>query len=370
MGGALIGSFGRSELGTEVVTIGRAPTNKLTISDGQVSGRHAEVRPEGAGYVLVDVGSTNGTLLNGVKIPAQAPQPLRGGDVITIGSFQITVELAIGELPATIRATPAGEGAYAPTERVATPPGGGGGGGGYAGTAYVPPPPPPPDFAPFPPGGAGFPPAPAPYPESVNQYAGSGPGGAAPYYPDPFASAAPPPPYAPPAPGYAPPYAGPPGVALGAPAGTPANSRKLLLIVGGILAAVIILGGIVGIVSYANSHSPAGVTKSYYSDIQDQKYGDAYQFLTGTLQAGFDQQARQLQLSNGQELFTRLFSCWDTEYGNVTAFSTRELSNDDTNALVRVDVTRSQAGQYSDQVKLQKISGDWKVADFGLLQCK
>lgn len=358
MGGALTGSFGRYELGTEVVTIGRAPTNKVTISDGQVSGRHAEVRPEGAGYVLVDVGSTNGTLLNGTKIPAQAPQPLRNGDVVSIGSFQINVELAAGELPATIRATPPNEGAYAPTERAGAPPAEG---GAYPGTAYVPPPPPT-AYVP--------PPPPPPPPESFGQYGGSGPGGSTPYYPDPYASAAAPPPYPPPAPAYAPPYGGPPGVALGAPVGAPARNRKLLLIGGGILAAVIIIVGILGIVGYASSHSASGVAKSYYSAIQNQQYGDAYQFLTGTLQAGFDRQARQLQFSNGQELFTRLFSCWDSEYGNVTTFTTKELSNDDTNALVRVDVNRSAVGPYSDQVKLQKIDGSWKVADFGLLQCK
>jgi hypothetical protein len=143
-----------------------------------------------------------------------------------------------------------------------------------------------------------------------------------------------------------------------------------MLIVGGILAAVIIIVGIVGIIGYANAHSASGVANTYYTNIQDQKYGDAYQMLTGTLQGGLDQQARQLNLSNGQELFTRLFACWDTEYGNVTAFTVKELSNDDTNAIERVDVTRSQVGNYTDQVKLQKIGGDWKVADFQLLDCK
>ncbi len=359
MGGALTGSFGRCELGTEVITIGRAPSNKVTISDGQVSGRHAEVRPEGAGYVLVDVGSTNGTLLNGAKIPPQAPQPLRDGDMINIGSFQINVELAARELPATIRATPPNEGAYAPTERAAAPPAAG---GAYVGTAYVPPPPPPTAYVP--------PPPPPPPPENFGQYSGSGPGGSTPYYPDPYASAAPPPPYPPPAPAYAPPYGGPPGVALGVPAGAPANNRKLLLIVGGILAAVIIIGGILGIVSYANSHSPAGVTGSYYSDLQNQKYGDAYQFLSGSFQAQLDQAARSVGLSGGEELYTRLLSCWDSKYGDVTSYSTKELSSDDSHAIVRVDAVRSQAGSYIDTIKLDKIGGDWKISDFRDLGCQ
>jgi hypothetical protein len=367
MGGTLTGSFGRCELGTEVVTIGRAATNKLTISDGQVSGRHAEVRPEGTSYVLVDVGSTNGTLLNGIKIPPQAPQPLRGGDVISIGGFQIKVELAAGELPATIRATPPNEGAYAPTERVGAPPAGG---GAYAGTAYVPPPPPPPDFPPLAAGSPALPPSPPPYPENFSQYAGSGPGGAAPYYPDPYAAAAPPPAYAPPAPAYAPPYAVPAGVAPGVPASAAPNSRKTLLIVGGILAAVILIGGIFGIVNYAHSHSPAGVTSSYYSALQDQKYGDAYQFLTGTFQLQLDQAARSIGLSGGQELYTRLLSCWDSRYGDVTSYTTKELSSDESHAIVRVDAARSRAGSYIDTVKLDKVSGAWKIADFTDLGCQ
>src|SRR5690348_3224202 len=113
MGGAVIGPFGRYELGAEVVTIGRAPTNKVVINDGQASGRHAEIRPEGTGYVLVDLGSTNGTTLNGHRLQAQVPQALRGGDVITIGAASISVELAA--LLPTERAGPPAQGAYAPT---------------------------------------------------------------------------------------------------------------------------------------------------------------------------------------------------------------------------------------------------------------
>ena len=94
MQGALLGPFGRYELGKDVVTLGRLPANTIVIDDGKTSGRHAEVWPEGAGYMLADVGSTNGTALNGQPLRVHQPQPLRDGDVITIGLTRVTVALA------------------------------------------------------------------------------------------------------------------------------------------------------------------------------------------------------------------------------------------------------------------------------------
>ncbi len=55
----------RFPLGDAVVTIGRADDCELVIDDPRVSRRHAEIRPSGPDYVLVDLGSTNGTLVNG-----------------------------------------------------------------------------------------------------------------------------------------------------------------------------------------------------------------------------------------------------------------------------------------------------------------
>src|SRR6266566_7395492 len=92
MEAALNGSFGRRPLEGGVVSIGRAPDNTLVITDSQSSGHHAEVRPDGQGYSVVDKGSTNGTYVNDQPLAAHAPRPLAAGDRIRIGTSVITYE--------------------------------------------------------------------------------------------------------------------------------------------------------------------------------------------------------------------------------------------------------------------------------------
>src|ERR1043166_1973911 len=127
MQGALLGPFGRCGLGKDVVTLGRLPANTIVIDDSKTSGRHAEVWPDGAGYMLVDVGSMNGTLLNGQPLRPQEPVPLHAGDVITIGLAQITVELAstAGTYEPTEYLTTSAGAAHTPTERMPSSAGGG-----------------------------------------------------------------------------------------------------------------------------------------------------------------------------------------------------------------------------------------------------
>jgi predicted component of type VI protein secretion system len=64
-----------------------------------VSGRHASIRANGATWVIVDEGSTNGTKLNGEKLASQSPRKLETGDVLTIGRIEVTVKL--GAAPAS-----------------------------------------------------------------------------------------------------------------------------------------------------------------------------------------------------------------------------------------------------------------------------
>jgi hypothetical protein len=76
----------RRELSTERAVLGRSRDCDLRVNDLNVSRRHAEIREQGDRWILVDLGSTNGTLLNGRKIDREQ---LSDGDAITLGSTEI-----------------------------------------------------------------------------------------------------------------------------------------------------------------------------------------------------------------------------------------------------------------------------------------
>src|SRR5262245_6015191 len=56
------------ELTGEITTIGRVPSNDIVIDHPTVSAQHASLTKSPTGYHLIDVGSTNGTQINGVSI--------------------------------------------------------------------------------------------------------------------------------------------------------------------------------------------------------------------------------------------------------------------------------------------------------------
>jgi hypothetical protein len=68
------------------VVIGRSRECDLRVADGNASRRHAEVVQDGTTYVVVDLGSTNGTELNGRRITREK---LTDGDRITIGATNL-----------------------------------------------------------------------------------------------------------------------------------------------------------------------------------------------------------------------------------------------------------------------------------------
>ena len=84
---------GTVTIGSRVVTIGRSSDCDVRVDDANVSRRHAEVRRIGDGYSLVDLGSTNGTEVNGQRIQETA---LMNGDVISVGTTRITFERRLG----------------------------------------------------------------------------------------------------------------------------------------------------------------------------------------------------------------------------------------------------------------------------------
>lgn len=73
-------------LGTQPILIGRARDATLVINDDYASGRHAEIRPENGGWVVEDLGSTNGTYLGQQRLtramPLSAGQPIRIGKTV------------------------------------------------------------------------------------------------------------------------------------------------------------------------------------------------------------------------------------------------------------------------------------------------
>jgi hypothetical protein len=79
-------------IGDEPVTIGRASDCQVALADPTVSKHHAELRREGTGVVLVDLGSTNGSKVNGAGVRERT---LVDGDEITIGATVLRFEASL-----------------------------------------------------------------------------------------------------------------------------------------------------------------------------------------------------------------------------------------------------------------------------------
>jgi pSer/pThr/pTyr-binding forkhead associated (FHA) protein len=77
-------------LGTDALIIGRLAECEIAFDDSNVSRRHAEIKARDGGYAVNDLGSTNGTKVNGVTITFE--RALRDGDIISVGSHSIRYE--------------------------------------------------------------------------------------------------------------------------------------------------------------------------------------------------------------------------------------------------------------------------------------
>jgi len=103
MEAVLIGPQGRTALGPTPVKIGRAPDNQIALAnDLKASRHHAEIRPMGNGYCIVDVGSTSGTFVDEQPIPPQKPHQLYPQNSIRIGDTNFTYEMVELQIPPTV----------------------------------------------------------------------------------------------------------------------------------------------------------------------------------------------------------------------------------------------------------------------------
>src|SRR6185436_2040019 len=87
--------------------VGRAPTCDVPVFDPTVSRRHAELTLVAGGVKVTDLGSANGTFVNGEKI---TDRTVRGGDVVTFGKvvFKLQDSAPPRPLPPALAGAPAG----------------------------------------------------------------------------------------------------------------------------------------------------------------------------------------------------------------------------------------------------------------------
>jgi len=94
------------------IFIGREANNEIVINDQEVSRQHAHIFLRGENYVIEDLGSTNGTSINGQKITG--PYVLKPGEMITFGEkinllFQASGRTADATVASSVRQQPATE---------------------------------------------------------------------------------------------------------------------------------------------------------------------------------------------------------------------------------------------------------------------
>ena len=85
--GAMAGQ--QFQLEKPVIRIGRRDSNDWMIQDGSVSGTHCEIEKTKTGYLLRDLGSTNGTKVNGETIKLSG---VYKNDIIIVGDVSMTID--------------------------------------------------------------------------------------------------------------------------------------------------------------------------------------------------------------------------------------------------------------------------------------
>jgi pSer/pThr/pTyr-binding forkhead associated (FHA) protein len=103
--------------GPEII-IGRDNTSSLMIEDAEVSRKHTRLVWQSLGYVIEDLGSTNGTFVDGQRLTT--PYVLRGGESVSLGENIVLFYQSTTDLDATVLSTSASAVKQAVAEAKAT----------------------------------------------------------------------------------------------------------------------------------------------------------------------------------------------------------------------------------------------------------
>jgi len=93
------------ELNKDVITLGRDITNDIVINDPEVSRHHCRLTRGGGGYTLEDLGSTNGSFVNGQRL--MGARPLSAGDQVSLGeTVLLSYEASVTLMPPDLSQRP------------------------------------------------------------------------------------------------------------------------------------------------------------------------------------------------------------------------------------------------------------------------
>ncbi len=297
----LNGPAGRTPLGLGPLTIGRMPGSQMLLTDPQSSGHHAEIRPEGQGYSIVDLGSTNGTFVNEQRLTPHSSRMLISGDRVRIGGTVFSYEAREPELfaPTVYGGSPGQNNTPAFEPTVAVPPPVNYRANAQAGYPQTPPPPP----------------AYQGYPVPQPQYAT-------------------------------------PGAAIHSPARSVKKKGKGLWIVLSIIALLLIVGVAFAAYAYTNRSTPAKTLTTFCNDLKSSNYHGAYQQLSSSAQR---QQSEANFTTSLQRIFTSLGGLKDCTFNNESDAGSTATAV----MTLTVNLTFVPAINYN--ANLVSESGSWKI---------
>ena len=94
------------DLTRPAIVIGRGQDCDIILDEHQVSRQHARLQQSPEGWTLLDLGSTNGTLVNGQPLKAHAPYALQPGDRVSLGTAVLSLQQPAMSQPAAEEGPP------------------------------------------------------------------------------------------------------------------------------------------------------------------------------------------------------------------------------------------------------------------------